>query len=541
MPNTTVDSTKTLPGDSERTFPALAPLMLGEKNTPPLFPISIWNAQQARYDDYWKWYRGDYLAQVLGKDENGDNVYKFPLHINTVRNFARKHVAVLFGEVPDGTSPMVQTVVTPKQPLDGSSFSDEDRKLASVAQNVLNEVWSASAGRAIQLEAGTMSQILGGCYFQVRFEKNRPDLLIPITIKYWDANFILPIWKGTEYWDLEEVYLVYRISGTEAAGYSDILSPLTGFGAAYIEHWTKDWYSIYVNNVPAVIDGVKQIEIENPFGFVPFTYIPHLREGNFFGPSIVDDIRGLVEEYNARFADFGDAIHDTIDRKRWMTNVNIATVKEKTVGKGVEVIDLGSENPSAKNPPNVKVEDPPQLSQALTDFPGDIWNQLLRDGSVSSTAFGEDEGSQRSALTLAFRMFPSTSHARSERTFWDVGLGKVATQIFTILAIKKINIGKYLFTSQFLLNFLFSSDWFPQIPRDREQLVNEIVLRKQTNLASTKFALQQLGDVRNVDEEIENIHEDMEFMAELQMKQQPQQAQLDIQTPVASTGVSERD
>src|SRR5690606_16077336 len=115
----------------------------------------------------------------------------------------------------------------------------------------------------------------------------------------------------------------------------------------------------------------------------------------------------------------------------------------------------------------------PALSQGFNDFLDTLFNQLLREGHMSSTAFGEDEGSQRSALTLAFRMWPSTSHARAEQAFWNEGLQVIAKMILGMMQTKGLFDNRI--PSDFKKRFDFVLDWQPQIPRDRESKVAEII------------------------------------------------------------------
>lgn len=539
-----IASPNTIPGIEDRRAAGAFSAFITEDKAPQGFPSPLWNAMQTRYYEYWRWFRGDVFNESDSKDDDGNPVYIYPLAINTVRNFARKHAAILFGEVPDSPVPLVRTLVSPKKPLNNKEYSEADLNSARNAEGILNEVWMSSDGRAIQWEAGVLSQVLGGAVFQVCFDpwagSEIEEKLIPITVKMWPADFILPVWDSSRFWNLLECYLVYRITSREAELRYGVPSlGATGF-CWYIEHWKRDTVSIYINQTPVTLDvnGVPTLfkDVENPFGMVPFVYIPHQREGNFYGSSIVEDLRGLVKEYNFQMANMGDAIKETVERRRYMSNTTQPRVE--WIGDDLKVINLGVSPPNAEYPPKVESEDPPTMSEGLVNFPTSLWNQILRDGAVSATSFGEDEGSQRSALTLAFRMWPATSHARVERTFWDVGLSKISRMILRICAVIGLDIDGYTVPLDFNKRYQFSQDWNPQIPRDREQEVNEMVLRKQANLISVRRALERLGDTRNVDEEIEHIKEDMEFQASLQIKAEP--ANTSIQEPVADSGLKDK-
>lgn len=521
----------TNPGiEYERTPTSLAAQVthMSSENLPQNFPITLWEAQARRYLDYWGWFRGDYLSEQVGVTKEGKPIYRHPLGINAVRNISRKHAAVLLGEETfDSPKPPIKTLATPKLPLNGSKPTDEDKQLAQLFQNLVNEVWIGSKGRSLQRENAVLTQFLGGCVFQLRWEPRRLDLTIPITIRTIPADFFLPIWSDDPY-ILHEAYVVYRINGTVAKrqyGYDG-----TAETVIYVEHWTEKHFSIFINGEAITSDlgtgRMRMYEVPNKFGFVPFVYIPHVREGGFYGNSLVEDIRGLMVELNARKADIGDAIKDSTHRKRIGVNLT-KTPREREILPGYKVIDIGQENPVYKNPPSIETEDPPQLSPGMAEFPDSLWTQLMREGNVSDISYGEDEGSQRSALTLAFRMYPSTSHARAERDFWNDGMIRMAWMIGRIIVIYSdylIDKIKVKLPADFWDRLTAYVDWNPMVPRDREQMVNEIVWRVQAGLLSPRKALEDFGDIRNVDDELKEIREWLEYQASLGPKESPNNA-----------------
>ena len=536
---------------TEQRAPIMEVLALKSEYVPDTFNMLLWQEQAARYLKYWNWFNGTELSavRIKSKDPKKD-ILKYPLGINTIRNFARKHASVLLGEeMNDSPQPLVMTVCSPKPRLDGEdSSSEEDKKLSRTLQNVVNTVWTDSRGRAMQMEAATLSQVLGGYAFQINWVPWRKnELQIPITVKGIMPDFFLPVWATSDdYWDLLEAFVIYRIPGTVAKQkYGSAMGPM-GW-STYCEHWTKETYSIMVDGkfVTSSFSGkmVTYNKIENPFKFVPFVYIPHLREGGFFGHSHVEDIEGLTRELNARSADIGDSIRETVHRERFARDLpELPTLVELPTGR--TAVDLGSANPVTKASPDIFSLDPPTLPQGLTDFPEFLWRQLLREGHMSSIAFGEDEGSQRSALTLAFRMWPLTAHIRAERTNWTDGLNEIARKIVKMAQIKQADIPalqSVKVPEDFQARFNLSQDWKPMIPRDREQIVNETVLRNQADLQPPQDAIKILDGSEFVDEKMTQIREWMEFKAKLNQK--PEISETDPKTlvaePIAASGVEE--
>lgn len=524
---------------------------------PDTFPLALWKAQVARYYDYWQWFNGAVLAERISKKDDKKIIYKYPLGINLVRNFTRKHASVLLGEEEfDSGNPLVTTRVSPRPSLKkrktGNNTDDAtnqaDKDLAKLCEDIVAQVWADSNGRSLQMEQAEISQVLGGCAFQVSWNDNDDEHEVPITVKKITPDFFMPIYKSDDPWNLIEAFVTYRISAAEATAEYGWKGEQNG-QVVFCEHWTRDRWEIMINRQTAVIRG-EVAKGKNPFGFVPFVYIPHLREGNFWGSSMVEDIRGLVRELNARAADMGDAIRATVHRKRYSRDIS-GKVTIKNLDNGVDAIDLGNTSPATKVSPDVWVEDPPVLSDGLVNYPKELLQQAMREGSLGPISFGEDEGSQRSALTLAFRMWPSTSHARAERTFWTDGLNQIARYIIRMCIIKedKLKLG---LEKDCLKHIRFEQKWLPQIPRDREQKVNEVILLFQAGVRSPELAIEQLGDVQYPEQELARIKEWQTFQANLQiaMKQAASPgtsgtagagAKTSTTAPVASSGTGIND
>ncbi len=520
---------RTLTGVEDRRAPIDQSLMssIQQSTVPDTFPFSLWKTQANRYYEYWDWFNGGILNEKRTSSDNKKEILKYPLGINAVRNFARKHASVLMGQEEfDSGNPLVKTRVTPKVSVKnkrkvssdtGEAVVDEDNKaLAGLAEDIIDQVWVDSNGRSMMMEQAELSQFLGGCVFQISWDEHlAAEREIPISIKKVMPDFFVPIYKADDPWDLIEVFVVYRISVTEARDQYGYTGEGTGF-VTFCEHWTKKKFAILINRTPAVINGIKMDYQDHDFGFVPFVYIPHLREGNFWGSSMIEDIRGLLRELNARTADTGDAIRTTVHRKRYVRDLT-GDVKPKKLDVGVEAINLGTTSPATKVSPDVFTEDAPNMPDSLVGWNKELWVMLMREGYVGPIAFGEDEGSQRSALTLAFRMWPSTSHAQSERTFWTDGLNQIARYILRMCVVKAKFLKGIVIPADFLKKIQFSQAWLPQIPRDREQKVNEVVLLFQTGVRSLELVIEMLGDVKDPKEEVARIMAWQTFQANLQI------------------------
>ena len=536
-----------LPGvEHERHASAVSSVTMHKDKLAPNFPTHLYVEQEQRYQIYWNWYNGLPLAESAGNDENGDPLLRYPLQINIIRNFARKQAMILFGEAGDVPTPMIRHAARPKP-----SFKDEvdeapqeERNLARLTEGIINEVWMQSYGRTIQMENAVLSQFLGGCYFQIKYDRHAKDNRIPLRIVPLVPDFVVPIWEPGNPYKLQEAYIIYRMPYTTAARYFgiEVDNKSAGGYAIYTEHWTNETYSIYLDGKPLEETSPERYGIsttitydgrENPFGFVPIVYIPRIREGNFWGSSLVSDLIGLIREYNGRYADAGDAVQRTVHRHWFGRNLN-QTPKQRAFAGSQQYTDLGR-SPNDKAPPEIYPEDPPSYSEAMFKLPDALWKEIMRMGFMNDVAYGEDEGSQRSALTLAFRMFPTTSFSRWQRAHWGEGLNVLGGMILDMCRIKGITIAGQQVPQNWRHRVDLIIDWFPMIPRDREQLVNEVVLLSQAGRMSMQRALETLGDVDDVPIEIKRIQEERELMQELAQ----QEAETDIESPVATSDVNE--
>lgn len=513
-----------LMGDRYEQAPTLTSIYhVNPDDMPQTFPLQQWYDQSGRYNAYWAWFNGDVLNQSR-QNGDGELEYRFPLRINSLRDIVRKNTSVLFGEVADGPEPLVTTSVRARKGLTDEPASESQHKFAKLCENIVNEVWMQSNGRSIQQEGGELSQFLGGHVYQLAYESWRNDVDIPIFIRSWKADLFLPVWKNGNYWDLSEAFVVTRLESAVAQSSYGVES--NGAFVFYVEHWTTTSYSIYVDGKPItmMVDGksVTFSNLTNPFGFVPFFYIPHLREGSFFGTSHIPDLVGLIEEYNAAMANLGDAIQDSVERERYIRNSPTRT--PVTLPNGKKATNLGVSNPAAHDPPDAFVEDPPQISPGLSDYVDKVYKQIRRAGFLPAVAEGEDEGSQRSGVTLDIRFWPATAHAKMERGYWETGLNLMAKRILQMVDNKKLwPKGTEKPDIRFLTRLSIVQEWSPMIPRDRVAEVNEFLSRLRDGGMSLKKFLQSIGDVENEDEEEALIREWLTFKASLDIKAQPGQ------------------
>jgi len=137
----------------------------------------------------------------------------FPLKLNPFNMACLLHAGFLYGEVSDSTEPLVSTVIKAW----GRDSSQEQRDAAARLTDLVNRVWCENSGRALQQEAGLISQILGGCVYGVAFDpRMEAEGKLPIRIDHTMPDYFFPVPEPVRYWDLLEAFICFEISGLQA-------------------------------------------------------------------------------------------------------------------------------------------------------------------------------------------------------------------------------------------------------------------------------------------------------------------------------------
>lgn len=453
------------------------------------FPYEKYEEQWANYTEAERWFNGTALGDQPEAKNKAD---LYPLRINPIVGTVLKHTSTLFGEVEDDARPLV----VPK--VKYSSKTEGEKKMALQAERALNDLWEENHGRAIMIENGLMSQVYGGCIFKLTYvpwegidqggRRRTPIRIERISPK----NFVATPDASDDY-NLLEAWIVRSIDQVEAR-----LWGYTGDEPSvwYVEHWTGETYEIFIDGKPAARKGW-ELGGENIWKFVPAVYIPHIRIGDFLGFNAYSHLVGMVKEMNLRFGDLGDSVNDDSHPIIAVRNLGGA-LQVKRVNDWLEYVDLGTDPglSSAERPPDMFEVNRARTSAAMTTMIDKIQEEYNRDSFVPPVAYGEDEGSQRSSLTLATRFWPLTSHTSIERYFWTPALNLLSQFALRMMAIKGLNE-----ITEKHAQMRIKQKWANQLPKDRAEDVTEWQVRSTSNLASIEHLIEMAGDVEDVEEE----------------------------------------
>lgn len=489
------------------TFSGLLPFDLQDLKG---FPYQRYVEEQEAYTVLLDWYNSTPLRESTTDSESGKKVEKFPIKINPLKGTAQKHAAIVFGQNVGS----IRFAGLPFQLIPDVDLEDETSRETAKQQKMriikaLNKTFERSALGAQFLSATLLSQILGGQVYRAGWlpKQNRVDIS---SVK---PNEFVGIPRGTDYWNLREGWVVREIDEFTARSYA--YEPKGNENKFwYIEHWTENEYEIMINGNTLKFDSGQPQKGRHGWGMVPMVYIPHIRITGFLGEGIITEtVRGLIKELNLRWADVGDAVND--DSHSYVAVRQIrGTVQTINVGDGRPILDLGSSSGMANDPqPDMFSVATKSISEPMLKLGGELYKIYRRETNHPAVADGEDEGSQRSALTLATRMAPLVSEAEMERLFLTVGFTHLAKIVLTIMTDKKLNE-----ITKEDIEIPLITQWQSMLPKDREALVQEAAVRSKNKLGSQKHIMGLFGDINNPDEEQAIIDEEVEEL----MKNSPQ-------------------
>lgn len=466
--------------------------------------LDQWNRMSSEISEWWLWFTGEKLREQLGNKPGKDGQYplKYPLQINLPRMAARLHAYALKGQVKDTSEPIVRCVVEPRA---GKKFAKE----AQYATEVLGQISYENNARSMFTDMFLAVQALGAMVIKVGWS---PTLTRPTGIRweYIDPRYCFFRWESTDYLELTEAWVRYTISAAQAA---QIGVQLKGKSGVYLEHWTKDIYEIKVSGEFAV-DQDGPVKRRNPFGFVPFVYIPHERANDFWGASLVPSAIGLTKEINARAADMGDAVQKGVHRKKWGRNIRNGFPQEQDLPRGDSFLNLGKTISASDPQPEIGLVDSPDMPAGFLDFLHTMTELAEFSMITPPAAYGVQEASQRSGQSMSTRLWSMLSHVIDERTHWTVALNRVCEMSLSILAKHKRE-----GITQEHLGLPKRQDWNPMVPIDRAALILELMQRWQAGTIGLETLLEKCADIPDIEEEVKAIKAQQ---AQLMTQQQAQ-------------------
>lgn len=481
------------------------------------FPATEFARLEKIYQELEDWYNGEELTEQQQSSEGTIDTY--PTQYNPIPDAVEKHVSMLFGHFDIQDTPIVRPIAVPL------TKDKAAKDTALELQKLFDTIFYENNANALFLDNGMNSQIYGGCIFKILCEPSEdldPMHTTAIRISNPHPRYFVAIPSGTDFWDLQEVWIVRPVSVLEAK---------TLYGIVYDSSENKNdnditWLVEYAsktklrttidNKVVTRTIGSEKVRLDqsNPYGVVPYIYIPHTRKGKFYGESMITGTIGLVKEMNLRLSDYGDAVSSDSHTTIVVSGQSDYRIEEaQKVSPRVKAIKIKLTGMGATGTVKESNPDVFQLQQTAHTSMGELVDKLMdlfaKTVHIPPVAYGTDEGSQRSSATLVLRMWPLISHAQLERVYWTVGLNRICKIIVRMLSIKFPN--KYTKFNKIKIK----QDWAPYLPKDREEIINEANVRYAAKMTSFQKIQELLGDVEDPEEEYKLVMEAQKEMMKL--------------------------
>jgi len=430
-----------------------------------------WDQFLAIYERLRWYFDGDVFKETVPQEAGSheEAPLLFPVALNLVKMLCISQADSTFGEWEE-------------QPVQFGVRRDQQSTAADEAAiDLAAMIMDNSNAPSMLWELDLDRQVYGGGVLQIT-----PALNMPGHVRWsrFPVDGFFPIWDPDDPDELLEVYTVMVMSPEQARakyGYQanrEIVQRVT--------RWTRSAYDSYLDgNQISSYSGV------NPWGVIPFVYIPRLRTTRWMGDSLAEDVISTQDEINMRIADISEAVNYNTHPVRWGYNLPRNFDSDNYPIGPNSFWNLGR---TLGNNPEPKVG----MLEAQNPLPQGTFDHLnfLYDWSRTSVfappiAFGEDNGGgQRSGDTLEIRMWPLLKATRRSRSYLAAGIQRAMRISALILQQKKLSD-----VSSRALDSILTRRIGPRfariLPRDQQKAVDEVVKLLSTEPPSISLETSQ--------------------------------------------------
>jgi len=390
-----------------------------------------------------------------GIDTSESTPLLYPVGVNLVKLLALAQADSLFGEWEED---IIRFRI--RQDEEESLSAKETIKLWS-------QILTDNNAQSVLHECAVDREVYGGCAIKIA-----PDLVMPghIRLSRIDLDSFFPIWDPDDPNVLLEVYVATRMTREQCKAKYGFDPGADKDEVWRVEHWTP---TLYENKIDE--HRIEEFSGINPWGIVPFVYIPRFRTRSFWGDAITPDIIPIQDELNMRLADLGDAINYNSHPIRWGFNLPMS-FNSSNFSIGPESFwDLGRVLGNNPEPTVGLLEAANPVPEASFKFVEFIYDWSRTSAFAPPIAFGEDSGGgQRSGRTLEIRMWPLLRATRRSRGYMASGLKSIMKIAAKILEQKQFpNISQHELTRS--VDGSVVPDFWPLMPKDQAALVDEVV------------------------------------------------------------------
>lgn len=428
-----------------------------------------------KFAEYYRYFSGEIFDEVIPAESDAEESApeKYPVGLNLVKLLCMAQADATFGFWKES--------VVSFEPRQDTEISPADKAATAIVSNILN----SSNINTLLWEMELDRQVYGGAVMRIMFDATVPGF---IRWKRYPVQNFYPVWDNENEDEFLEVTVVSEISGQQAKlkygidTKSDVVP--------YVEHWTKREYKVTV--------GEKRVDVYsgiNPWGFVPFVYIPRIRTTSWWGDALTEDIMRVQDELNGVLADLSEAANFNAHPIVWAINLpRKFNSKNYPVGPGL-FWDFGRVIGQSPKPEVNLLEMKNPIPQGVFDYINFIYNYAQTSTFTPPVALGGDSGgSQRSGVTVEFRMSSLVHAIMRGRSYLGVGLNRSVTYSARILSQKELSSvsGHAL---RRIIEGQLGPVFAPIVPRDQPATVDEVQKGMSTPVPtiSLETAVKNLG------------------------------------------------
>jgi hypothetical protein len=419
---------------------------------------SAWEGEMGIREKYRRYFEGliftDRVPMEQGSDEDAPLLY--PVGLNLVKMLCLAQTDSAFGEWEDN---IISFEVTRDE------LADSDTKAAI---ELLNQIATTSSLNSMLWEVELDRNVYGGGVWKIS-----PDLKKPGHVKWTHIPLegFFPVWDPDDENELLECFAVSIMSAEQAKqAYGMDVSVPNGEIIQRVEHWTRFEYSNVINGIK--IDAYSGI---NPWGFVPFVYVPRFRTSNWWGDAMTEDVMKAQDELNMRVADIGEALNYNAHPVRWGRNLP-KSFNTRNYEMGPNALwDLGRTIGNSPPPEVGVLEAKNAVSDGAFQFVDFLYDWSRTSVFAPPIAFGEDSDSApKGGPVLEIRMWPLIKYVRRTRAYMGEAIARAIRMSALILQQKHIT-GVPARALTAMVDGSVKPHFFDIMPRDHVAIVDEVI------------------------------------------------------------------
>ena len=468
-------------GVSSLFMPALQPDQIGDIIDASPMLRTTWLSVRAGHEKAARYYSGDIFKDSIETEIGEDGApLLYPIGVNLVKMIVLSMTDSAFGEWDD------QRNIVLFRPHSDTP-TQQERAAVDFATQILEDSNAGSTFWELEFDRN----LYGAGVLRVNFDFTRPSKIrwsrVPVDSFYpvfdpEDPDKLLECWYVTQILP-EQARQIY---GMEVLGDMPV---------SRIEHWSLSTYETTVDGKRAdLYSGV------NPWGVIPFVYIPRMRTIDWWGEGMAEDIYAPQDEINMRLADAGEALNVHSHPIMHGTNLPRDFNAKNFPLSASAMWDLGRTRAGGDKPEVGLLESDNPVADATFKYIQFLYDFTRTSASAPPIAFGEDSGGgQRSGVTLEIRLWPLLKAMRRSRGYLTAGLlqalqvtGKILKQKNfkdTPAGVVDVLVGRKVIPS-----------FNPVLPRDQSLVVDEVVKLLSTNPPAISLESAQIALGRGTQE-----------------------------------------